>query len=438
MNINKWLSILLQFLVMIPAAASCYFAVNNRMRYTPYKTAVLCMAVLLPYSFIGTWLCMVLCLDVNVIFLPSLVLFFFLYRPTVMVDLSRSLAIYVGVCAVQTFPAQFAHAFDAFLHPTSDSTDFSVEAAFFQFGLSCLVVIVFAYPACRRFALAVERLDFPKIWYFTVIISSMFLILNILTIPQSYNILHVGRLFYLFPMLEGCALIVLIVVYLLFYRGAMIILEHAELKERSQLLEMQSHQYSVLKEHMRQTTMLRHDFRHSVRLLLSLAEKGDIDSIRTHLEGYKLSLSDNTSVDYCANAALNALFGYYHEMAMSAGIHMDWHIELPESLLVTELDMASLFGNLMENAIDGCLTVLEDRRYFCLNTEIRHRNQLYIVSTNSFDGKVRKGKDGYSSTKHGGKGIGLVAITAIAEKYDGSAQFDNSDKEFFADVVLKI
>ena len=244
-------------------------------------------------------------------------------------------------------------------------------------------------------------------------------------------------MFYLFLLLEGCLFAILTAIYLLFYRGTLVILEHARLKEDTQLLEMQSHQYRALQEHMRQTTQLRHDFRHSIHLLSSLAEEGDIGSIRTHLAEYEVSLSENKPINYCANAALNALFGYYHEMAVSAGIDTDWHIELPEPLPTTELDMVSLFGNLMENAIDGCLTIPEGRRYFCLTTENRHGNRLYIVSTNSFNGKVRKDKDGYHSTKHSGNGIGLTAIAAAAEKYGGSAQASNSGSEFFVDVLLK-
>lgn len=62
-------------------------------------------------------------------------------------------------------------------------------------------------------------------------------------------------------------LAILTAIYVLFYLGTTVILEHAELKERTHLLEMQSRQYRALQEHMRQTTRLRHDFRHSVHLL---------------------------------------------------------------------------------------------------------------------------------------------------------------------------
>lgn len=439
MDMTRWLSALPRFLLLLPSAASCYYTMKNQMRYTLSRTAALCTAVLLPYAFLCSCLCALLRIDANIILLPSLILFFFPYLYTVTAGLPKCLAVYVGVCAVQTFPAQFAFSFDAFLHPMSGAVDFSVEAAFFQLGLSCVVAAAFAWPACGLFYRIIDCLDIPKIWYSTILLSSVFLIFNIVAIPQSYRTLHTGRMFFLFLLLEGCLLAILTAIYLLFYLGTKIILEHAELKEHTHLLEMQSRQYRALQEHLRQTAGLRHDFRHSVRLLTSLAEKGDISSIRTHLAGYEVRLTENLPVNYCANPALNALFGYYHEMAVSAGIDTDWHIELPEPLPTTELDMVSLFGNLMENAIDGCLTAPESRRYFCLTTEIRHGNRLYIVSTNSFDGKVRKGKSGgYRSTKHSGNGIGLTAIAATAEKSGGSAQASNSSTEFFVDVALKI
>lgn len=272
MNHNQWLSTLLQFLILLPAAASCYLPTKSQIRYTGTKTATLCIAVLIPYCLAATWLCMTLSIDGNTILLPSLFLFFLLYRQTVTLDLSRSLAIYVGVCAIETFPAQFAYSLDAWLHPLSNAQDMSAEAALFQFFLSCLLLIAFIVPARQHFSWSVDNLNFPQIWYTTVALSTVFLVLNILLIPQSYSTLQSGRLVYLFPLLEGCELAVLITVYVLFHLGAKLILKHAKLEERSQLLEMQSHQYQLLQEHMHQTARLRHDFRHSVRLLTSLAE----------------------------------------------------------------------------------------------------------------------------------------------------------------------
>lgn len=438
MDMHKLLSAILQALILIPGAASCYLAAKDRMKFSYAKTAALCAAVLLPYSIAAAFLHTLLSININIILFPSLILFFFLYRRTVNMDMPRSLAIYVGVCSIETFPAQFAYAFDAILHPASGAANFSWEAALFQLGISFLLLVAFLRPATQHFALAVDSLDAPKIWYYTVALSSVFLIFNVIAIPHSYATLHSGRMYWIFPVFEATMMAVLVGIYVLFYRGMEIILEHAKLKERSQLLEMQSRQYLVLLEHMRQTTKLRHDFRHSIRLLATLAEQGDTGSIRAHIAEYETLTNRYTIANYCKNAALNALFSYYREMADNAKIDTDWNISLPDPLPFLEIDMTGLFGNLMENAIAGCKTVPESARYFCLTAEIHHGNMLYIVSTNSFNGKISKDKNRYQSTKHDGNGIGLDAIAAVAEKYDGMAKVDNSDTEFFVDVALKI
>ena len=243
MDMEKWLSALLVLLVLLPSGASCYYVMKNQMKYTLRKTAALFTAVLLPYAFFCSILSVLLRIDVNIILLPSLVLFFFPYRCTVTASLPKCLAVYVGVCAVHTFPAQFAYALDAFLHPASGAADFSVEAAFFRLLLSCLVAAAFAQPACGLFFRIIDCLDTPKIWYSTVILSSVFLFFNIAAVPQSYSTLHTGRMFSLFLLLEVCLFAILTAIYVLLYLGTSVILEHTELKERTQLLEMQARQY---------------------------------------------------------------------------------------------------------------------------------------------------------------------------------------------------
>ena len=160
--------------------------------------------------------------------------------------------------------------------------------------------------------------------------------------------------------------------------------------------------------------------------------------LKKHLDGYELQLSEYMLRDYCADATLNALFGYYHEMAVLAGIKTDWSARLPELHGITGTDIAALFGNILENAIEGCQTLPEGQRYFKLVAEIKQGNSLYIVSTNSFNGYVQKTKEGYNSTKHSGRGTGLVSINAVAEKYSGYSQIYNSGNEFFVDVMIKI
>lgn len=435
---EKWLTLWLQYLILLPSAVSCYLVMRNQLRYTPRKTAVFAVSFLSIYTVPAAVISFISDVSPNFLILASLPLFLFLYYRTLRCDFSKTLAIFTGICAMQTFPIQFAHAFDAVLHPQMIAAVMSREAALFGLGAACLMAAAFAWPELRWFYQMIDRLNIPKVWYATVILSALFLIGNVLAMPQFYSTLRVARIPYLFPILEGFALTVLTLIYMLFFYGTSIILENTELKERAQLLEMQGRQYQALLEQMQTTSRLRHDFRHSLRLLASLAERGDLQSIREHISQYTDNISDTVPVHYCLNPALNALFSYYQAAAQAAVVETDWRIELPDPLPVSEIDLASLFGNIIENAIDGCLSLPEGERYFCLTSEVRYGSRLYIVSTNSFDGKSQPDRNLYASTKHEGPGLGLTSVKAIAEKYGGSAQTSCSGTEFYMDVVIRL
>lgn len=355
---KEWLSMLLQFLILVPGALSCYLPVKNRMRFSEGKTIALCCSAAVLFAFAGASAVTAWGINPNAIAIPMMTVSFFLYRWTVKLDFPRSLAIYIGVCAIETFPVQFGTIADIYFFK-SESEDLTIPGAVVLLGCSCIMLAAFVRPARERFSKAVEELDVPRLWHSTTIISAIFLVFNILASPASYDVVRNSRLRFIFPMFEVCALALLITVYVLFYDIVTGITEREKLEKRSQLLEMQSHQFRELQEYMRQTARLRHDFRHSVHLLSTLAENSDLDSIRAHLSEYGQRLAESVPVQYCSNAALNALFGYYHEMADSAKIKTDWRIELPEPLTVSELDMAALFGNIMENAISACSTLPE-------------------------------------------------------------------------------
>ncbi len=436
--LQKYLALLPQFFILLPSALLCYLPMKNRLKLSRKKTVLLCLAVFVPYSSAAAGLCLVAGTDMNYILLPSFLLFFLFYRYSVRADFSCALSVFVGVCTLMTFPSQFSYGFDAWLYPESNAANFSVWGALFQLGISCLLAAFLSVPCARVYSVLVDKLSYPRVWYPLLAVHGIFFVYNMLMIPHYYENLYAGRAFKMFLAVETVMLLLFIFLHVVFYRIADVVLKHAELSERSRLLEMQAWQYNRLQNYMRQTRLLRHDFRQSVHILSALAEEGDLPGLKAHLREYEQRwVNRDTPVNYCANAALNALFNYYKEMADAQGIKTEWQLSIPEPLTVSELDLAGLFGNIMENAIAGCVTVPEGERRFALSVE-GQGSCLYIVSTNSFDGRSRKSGDGYLSTKRNGEGTGLLSISTVAEKYRGCARISDNGSEFFVDVMLKI
>lgn len=430
----------LQCLIIIPAAILCYLPMGSHLAYSRCRIAALYGAAFLCFLPVAVIITIFFNTGGNAVLIPALLLFFFLYRRTLDAPLPKTLAVYFFVCSLMSFACILSFAFDAWLHPYSGYADFSWQAGVFQTAASVLLLICFAYPFRKYFRSLIDRPGLEKVWYVTLPVSGIFLVLNILFIPHSYQTLHVNRIFPVFLTLL-CGLFAFLLFFcILFYRTVSLMLDYAAKEEHNRFLEQQAEQYVTLHNHMEQTRRLRHDFRHFVHALSGLAEQGDLDSVKLYLRTYEQEQAAVLDMvrPFCKNAALNALFGHYMAMAQEAGIVTDWKIALPEPLTISELDLLSLLGNLLENAVAGCRTVPENQRRFSLSIQTMEADSLYIVSSNSFDGHLVKESGNLRSSKGYGHGIGLYSIRTLAEKYDGMAQFSNTDTEFCMDVVLKL
>jgi len=283
----------------------------------------------------------------------------------------------------------------------------------------------------------VEDLDFPAVWRAVLVLPVLFTAFNIFVIPHEYQTLYTNRMFTIYIVFEFAMLGLMTFLYFLLYRVCVLILEQTRLEESARILAVQAEQYDKLLGQLEQTRRLRHDFRHQIQTLRTLAQDGSLEDIRRFLLEYDDSALSPALKNYCRNNALNALFNYYGEIAEKDGIRCDWRICLPDELSVPEPELCSLLGNLLENAILGCRTAEPGQRTFELIIEPQHTEYLYIVSTNSFDGKVRQRNGRYLSTRHAGGGIGLSSIEATAARYGGTARFSHEGTAFCADIALK-
>ena len=105
---------------------------------------------------------------------------------------------------------------------------------------------------------------------------------------------------------------------------------------------------------------------------------------------------------------------------------------------VSDVDLCGMIGNILENAITACLKIPENERWIQLTVLAKNNAQLFIIATNSFDGKPKQ-KDGqYLTTNRYGTGLGLTSIQTTAENYNGTADFSHQDREFYTDIVIPL
>lgn len=437
MNLKEFFQEMIQFFVFIPASIICYLPMKNQMKYSAFQIFGCLAGILCIFIPLAAVLSLLFECDPNNIAFPILIIFFVFYQFTVKTDFFRSFAVFVFSCVLSSFPANFAYTFDAWLHPDGISADFSWQAGLFQFAIAVALTLFLIIPLYQYGSKLINMIKIPNVWISIMFVSIIFLLLNIAMIPHNYSTLYVGRCFSIYIIILSVLFMLLLFLYATLYCIAMSIHKNADLSERIRFFEMQESQYIIQKKYIEETSKQRHDFRHSIVTLNTLAENGDLNSLKEYLAKYREMLPKTETTIYCKNRAVNALLNYYAQSASDNGICIEWNIGFPDNLTISEPDICSLMGNIIENAISGCMTLSDEKeRFHCLSVTVKNDVNLYIVSTNSFNGVVRMKEEQYLSTKRRGNGIGIHSMKIIAEKYHGIAKFYHSENEFYGDVML--
>ena len=201
-------------------------------------------------------------------------------------------------------------------------------------------------------------------------------------------------------------------------------------------LALQRLQYQKIADDEERIKKERHDFRHHLAVLRSLA--GDEQKLSEYMDGLTASIPVPSDVRLCENYALNAVAAYYYTLAKQAGIEISVRLAIPRDLAFgVESDLCVVVGNLMENAVEACLRMTDGKRFIRIDSSMQG-DILTIVADNSFAGTIARRDGAYLSSKREGEGIGISSVAAAAVKHGGGSRFEEDDGVFRASVYMRI
>ena len=277
MNMETYLTEFFCSCVCIPAVLLCYLPMKNRLKYGRKNTLIgmgLILCVVVP---ILALIDSSRSVGYNMMLMPAVLVFLFIYQKTLNAPFCQSLAVLVLVCAFLSFNSNFSNVYDAFIHPTATIDDYSLQAAIFQFGFSIVFTSVLFWPLSKYGSWLIDHFTISKVWYIATAVSAVFLIFNILIVPKRYETLHVNNMARVFFTVVPMMLILLILLCWIFYSIVRSMVDMAETRERNRMLEIEESQYRKLQAYMEESARTRHDFRHVIGVLDEMLSVGDID-----------------------------------------------------------------------------------------------------------------------------------------------------------------
>lgn len=434
---NYWKE-LLSWLVFFPAALLCFLPMRNQLRLGRRGTAVtvvIALALALPVLAL---LDAAFPLGYNTLTVPAAALCLVSFALLVKASFSQSLAIFMLVCTFFSFLGDFSIGFDAALHPDSSVENFSLEAAVFQFVICILFSGGAFYPLWKYGGWLIDNCPIHSVWYLDAMASGIILWHNIRMYPRRYETIHINNVttvYYTSLILLSLFLLFLCAVFYAIVKG---MLELFEKRERFRTLEMEESQYRKQHRYMEESAAARHDFRHTIGVLEELLTAGDYEAATDYIRVYRSAQPRNEVVRYSGNTALNAMLNYYAQISENHHIQVRYVADLPPNLPLSDVDLCSIVGNLLDNAVNACCEIPEEERRINLTLSCPNDVRFGIAASNSFNGKVRMDGQRYLSTRRGGGGLGLASVTAAADRYGGTVRFHHEGREFFSGVLIPI
>lgn len=136
------------------------------------------------------------------------------------------------------------------------------------------------------------------------------------------------------------------------------------------------------------------------------------------------------------NDFLNIVLAEKISKAYAMGTQIECHVDFSQGGFMEPLDISTIFGNLLDNALEATEKIPEKERYIFLNVGVK-RNFLILMIKNSMNESNKKKLQTvkWNQSYHG---YGLKNVRKSIKNYGGEIKINIVEKEFLVNVVIPL
>lgn len=212
-------------------------------------------------------------------------------------------------------------------------------------------------------------------------------------------------------------------------------LEIAQLKqEQAEILERD---YQALSRTYEGNAKLYHDLHNHIEAIYQCLMQGDIQEAARYCEDLRTPVREISQTVWTGDKAIDYLISSKMALAEQEQIRTKVNIEYPHNTNIRSVDLTTILGNLLDNALEAAKTAPDKVRF--LNLTIRRINAMLIIKVENGYGNAPKQESGSLITSKADKashGWGLKSVQTAADRYDGTITTDYKEGVFQSVVTL--
>lgn len=292
------------------------------------------------------------------------------------------------------------------------------------------IIIIFFYYMIISRLMKKSSMPYSKMQYMIYFILLGYSFINMLVIIEIFA---QGQINYLCAINMGC--IVLADLYLLYFVKMADEKNYYEnqVKVLEQQANIQYEYYLAQAKKYDKTVQILHDVKKHIKAIEDLYTSDQESMAGEYANKIGDLLKPLIPVQYTENPILNILLTDKETIMKDKGISMEIKIDNVSLDFVEPIDVTTIFGNLLDNAIEAAEKA-EGEKYVYI--KIGSRRQMIIISIENSCDDVKWKNDIPISKKGKGRGIGLLNVRSSIDKYDGSLKLKQENKKFVAELFL--
>lgn len=183
-----------------------------------------------------------------------------------------------------------------------------------------------------------------------------------------------------------------------------------------------------------------HDMHSYLSHLRILALNGQSREIVGVIDGIEGKMQEETKEGvYSGNGILNAILSERDRKAKSSGVKMNIFVESFLKIdFLSPADMISMFGNLLDNALEAAMKCSEENRRIDVKLFMGNQHMLVMHVENSFSETIKRSGERFLTSKRDAKlhGLGIGIVKKTAEKYGGTLGVETRGNVFAATLTI--
>lgn len=179
----------------------------------------------------------------------------------------------------------------------------------------------------------------------------------------------------------------------------------------------------------------RHDYHNHIQVLKANLDQDRIENARAYLDDIEEELCNVDTFIKSGNVMADAILNSKLTLAQQKKIAITCDAFLPNELFVNDIDLCTILGNVLDNAIESCEKLSEQERFIRVYLALQ-KEQLYISIQNASVQEINFEQKNYISTKRGNHGLGMKRVAAVVNKWEGYFHLSQEPGVFATEIMI--